>query len=152
MMSFNLLMHENKYRNNLSNKLYDTLKSHSKLGNKIKFSPKDRKNSFFTIEFNIPNANLYSIHKSAYCGYGMSINFMKDEIIETAFLGKLYGSADIKTPTIILDVRCGYDSYFVNFKNVEELVLKILTIWNYLSSSSVSINNDEYDYYSLNIV
>lgn len=153
-MSFNLLINENenKDRTNLSNELYNTLKSHSKLRNKIKFSPKDIKNSFFTIEFIIPNADLYSIHKSAYCGYGMSINFMKNGIIETAFLGKLYKWLDITNSTIIHDVRCGYESYFVNFKNVEELVLKIISIWNYLLSSSVTIDNDDDDYYRLNIV
>ena len=152
-MSFNLLINEreNKILNNLSNELYNTLKSHSKLRNKIKFPPKDSKNSIFTIEFIIPNADLYSIHKSAYCGYGMSIKSMKNGIIETAFLGKLYKWLDITNSTIIQDIRCGYDSYFVNFKNIEELVFKIITIWNYLLSSSVTINDDD-DYYRLNMV
>jgi len=151
-MSFNLLIDGTKNRCNLSNKLYDSLKSQVSLHNKIKFSPKDIKNSFFTIEFIIPNADLYSIHKSAYCGYGMSINFMKDGIIETAFLGKLYKWIDITCATILLDIQCGYVSYFANFKNIEELVLNIITIWSYLLSSSVSIKNINDDYYFLNIV
>lgn len=128
---------------NLSNELYNLLRTNPNLYGKIKVLPKTNEN-FFTIEFTTPTGYFYKIHKGIYCGYGMSIKILRNEIMETSFMGKLYEDLDIINSTILIDLNCDFNKHFMYYKNSEDLVLKIISIWKYLSSSYIKVEDTSY--------
>lgn len=121
-----------------SNSLYEEIRLHDGLKDKVNFALNNTDGYTFRLAFIRPEGCTSEI-------YGMSVSYPPDAagnrddrvptIIETALLGKIplveSGNPDIHDAELLYDENSGY--YDVcRFCNARELVEEIIRIWNYL--------------------